>query len=850
MEYRLGKEESIYSDVRNRKAKQEYREYDSSENDIGENLKGKKVKKSFLRISTRDMYYLCGLIVVAIAVRAYKLEQPSSVVFDEVHFGGFARKYIKGQFFMDVHPPLAKMLFALAGVLGGFDGNFDFKEIGKDYLEPKVPYITMRLFPAITGIFVIPISYMTIKLAGFSTISAFMVATLLIFENGLVTQSRLILLDSPLIASTAFTVLMWVKFQNEQKRPFRFWWWVWMAMTGVGLGLTVSMKWVGLFTIAFVGLSTIKGLWELLGDVNVKPYEWAKHFFARALCLIVIPVSLYMFFFVIHFAILQNGGDGEGFMSAEFKMTLNGYSQKDTPIDVAFGSAVTIKHLNTHGGYLHSHSHNYPTGSKQQQVTLYPHIDENNLWFIDNHTSPEIPFNESSPKWITHNTIIRLNHIATNRRLHSHNVRPPMTDEDYHNEVSAYGYEGFGGDANDHWGVEIYDHDKSDPESGKRLRAINTKFRLRHMMTGCYLFSTSIKLPEWGFEQQQVSCIHDGTIPNTLWYIESNSNPSLPNDTELVNYKKPGFFKKFLELNKVMWNINKGLTDSHPFESRPNDWVVLNRGISFWQKDRRQIYLIGNPLIWWSSSMAIILFLALKAIIIIRSKRGYSDHLNVDKEHFESWAGLFFMGWCLHYFPFYLMARQLFLHHYFPSLYFAILLIGVGFDLFTFRLSPYGNPWIKSDCKSMKWVDTWDFDCTSNFDTYEEYYKINKDVFIEHPTPREEIGGQAVLNPDAEEEEIPRDEDVSTNLVTEFTEFKLRHKNDDATKVDLASDKIEKSVQPDTPVESHPSHEESEKEDIVSSEKVSDPPIVSGPDHENFSKAENEEKDEDSTKNV
>ncbi|CAG8776994.1 18200_t:CDS:1, partial [Acaulospora morrowiae] len=51
---------------------------------------------------------------------------------------------------------------------------------------------------------------------------------------------------------------------------------------------------------------------------------------------------------------------------------------------------------------------------------------------------------------------------------------------------------------------------------------------------------------------------------------------------------------------------------------------------------------------------------------------------------------------------------------------------------------------------------------------------------------------------------------------------------------------IEKSVQQeDTPVESHPSHEESEKEDMVS-----------GPDHENFSKAENEEKNEDSTKNV
>ena len=31
--------------------------------------------------------------------------------------------------------------------------------------------------------------------------------------------------------------------------------------------------------------------------------------------------------------------------------------------DVAIGSALTIRHVNTQGGYLHSHAHNYPGGS-------------------------------------------------------------------------------------------------------------------------------------------------------------------------------------------------------------------------------------------------------------------------------------------------------------------------------------------------------------------------------------------------------------------------------------------------------------------------------------------------------
>lgn len=82
---------------------------------------------------------------------------------------------------MDVHPPLAKMLIALTGFLAGFDGEFDFKEIGKDYLEPGVPYVAMRLFPAICGILLVPIMYLTLKAANCRTSTALMGAGLIIF---------------------------------------------------------------------------------------------------------------------------------------------------------------------------------------------------------------------------------------------------------------------------------------------------------------------------------------------------------------------------------------------------------------------------------------------------------------------------------------------------------------------------------------------------------------------------------------------------------------------------------------------------------------------------------------------
>lgn len=82
---------------------------------------------------------------------------------------------------MDVHPPLAKMLIALAGYLAGFDGSFDFKDIGKDYLEPGVPYVAMRLLPAVCGIMTIPTIFLTLKATGCRTTTAALGACLVIF---------------------------------------------------------------------------------------------------------------------------------------------------------------------------------------------------------------------------------------------------------------------------------------------------------------------------------------------------------------------------------------------------------------------------------------------------------------------------------------------------------------------------------------------------------------------------------------------------------------------------------------------------------------------------------------------
>jgi dolichyl-phosphate-mannose-protein mannosyltransferase len=91
---------------------------------------------------------------------------------------------------MDVHPPLAKLLITLAGWLAGFNGDFDFKDIGKDYLEPNVPYVAMRMLPAVMGIMTIPTMFLTLKATGCRTATAALGAGLLIFGMSIIYFTR------------------------------------------------------------------------------------------------------------------------------------------------------------------------------------------------------------------------------------------------------------------------------------------------------------------------------------------------------------------------------------------------------------------------------------------------------------------------------------------------------------------------------------------------------------------------------------------------------------------------------------------------------------------------------------
>jgi dolichyl-phosphate-mannose-protein mannosyltransferase len=167
-----------------------------------------------------------------------------------------------------VHPPLGKMIVGLVGLLSGYNGHFEFKS-GEEYKE-EVPYVAMRVMLATFGVLMVPLAWYTAKELGFSNRACHLTTIMVLCDLAWLTISRFILLDSMLLFFTVLTVFCLTRFHTEQYDPFSPDWWVWLTFTGISIGCVASIKWVGLFVTALVGIYIIEDLWEKFGDLRMK----------------------------------------------------------------------------------------------------------------------------------------------------------------------------------------------------------------------------------------------------------------------------------------------------------------------------------------------------------------------------------------------------------------------------------------------------------------------------------------------------------------------------------------------------------------------------------------------------
>lgn len=131
-------------------------------------------------------------------------------------------------------------------------------------------------------------------------------------------------------------------------------------------------------------------------------------------------------------------------------------------------------------------------------------------------------------------------------------------------------------------------------------------------------------------------------------------------------YRTTGsFFIDVVELHKVMFEKNAGITASHPYASMWYTWPIMKRPIFYWSQAERFIYFIGNPVVWYGVLIAFLWSIGVwleeagKSVL----RRKFAAVINIP----GTWA-LAAVVVC--FAPLMRVLRPLFLYHYLPTLIF------------------------------------------------------------------------------------------------------------------------------------------------------------------------------------
>ncbi|XP_073836966.1 protein O-mannosyltransferase rt [Musca autumnalis] len=648
------------------------------------------------------------LFTLAFVTRFYRLTYPRNVVFDELHYAKSVALYMQNKFFFDTHPPLGKQLIAAVANSIGYDGNFTATNIGSPY-SPTFPLFWMRLLPAFCGSMLPSAVYLLIKETGISRWASLLGGLLILVDNSMLIQSRFILMESMLLLFCTLGLYFLMRFHKSEFMHFG--WLLNGLASSAFLTFAFSVKYVGFFTYCLAIYLILKYLWDLLLDATKSDLNITLQAFTSIILFIVLPVAIYLSIFHVHLNTLYKAGPHDAILTSAFQASLEGglaAITRNQPLKVAHGSQITLRH--THGAlcWLHSHAHVYPVrypdgrgSSHQQQVTCYPFKDVNNWWIVKKPKYDDIVVGVK-PEYIRHGDVIQLVHGITSRALNSHDVAAPISPTCQ--EVSCYIDYGIKMKGELLWKVDITNRHIEGPI----WKTIKSEVRLIHVSTGAALKYTSRTLPDWAFSQQEVAADRDTSGKDVIWNVEEHRYTMDSDRTErerkLLNAEMIpmgpthlSFFSKFVELQYKMLKHNTQV-GNHMYSSDPLDWPLLSKGIAYWvsNKTNAQIHLLGNILIWYSCTLGLVIYLAFFFFYLLRRHRRCYDIDEAEWNRLLNVGHIYFIGYLIHYVPYFTMETTLFLHNYLPAFLYKVQLLCFVVDHIEYLLRHFygSSKWI------------------------------------------------------------------------------------------------------------------------------------------------------------
>ena len=237
--------------------------------------------------SAQQARFVFALLLLGLFLHFFRLDQPATVVFDEVHFGSFADAYCcTGEYFFDVHPPHGKLLAALGLALGGYEGGQSFATIGTP-LSDVSPWL-LRLIPALAGSLIPLLIFLILTQLGASGWAAFLGGWAVLFDNALLIQTRVLALEGTLILGILGATSLALAARKAHRPAIQI---LVCLAAGACVGVAVGTKFTGLtaaFLVAIILLtpqnsqsslsrSIVMCGFALLGTLVIYLGGWALH---------------------------------------------------------------------------------------------------------------------------------------------------------------------------------------------------------------------------------------------------------------------------------------------------------------------------------------------------------------------------------------------------------------------------------------------------------------------------------------------------------------------------------------------------------------------------------------------
>lgn len=168
-----------------------------------------------------DAALMLILVSGAAGLRFWHIGHPTEIVFDEVHFVGQARHYLRGEPFLDPHPPIAKLLIALSIELFGDHSS------------------SWRLGNALLGTVLAGVTYMLGRRMFRSRLAATLAAAFVALDGFFIVDSRIGCIDIVYLTFAAIAYLLLFRFMDttgwaERRRT--------LVYIAIALGLCLGSK--------------------------------------------------------------------------------------------------------------------------------------------------------------------------------------------------------------------------------------------------------------------------------------------------------------------------------------------------------------------------------------------------------------------------------------------------------------------------------------------------------------------------------------------------------------------------------------------------------------------------------